>query len=314
MSSRLSWRPFMHSPSLPYRLRRLRGLPTLLAWGKQDPIVPLSAAEAYQASIPGAPSWLSSTPVATARKSSRPTPSCSGCWPSWATPDAERPDHRALFCRRSRTPRLAAPHRLRHHPPRHRLDAGRRQRIAGPALSSFCMTWTGRLFRPCPLPRGCWRRRRGSRSSPCAAWATTRWMWPRPRRAAFRWRWRRGSPTALPTTSLACSWRWRGRCRRRIGWCGKGVGRFWSVPTLPAKSLGIIGLGRIGKAVARRARGFDMPILAADVVRDEPFAASHGVRYVTLARIARSRRTSCPSTPRCRATPGILSMRKPSLP
>lgn len=54
MASRLSWRPFMHSPSLPHLLRRLRGLPTLLAWGKQDPIVPLSAAEAYQASIPGA--------------------------------------------------------------------------------------------------------------------------------------------------------------------------------------------------------------------------------------------------------------------
>ena len=54
MASRLSWRPFMHSPSLPYRLRRLRGLPTLLAWGRQDAIVPLSAAEAYQASIPGA--------------------------------------------------------------------------------------------------------------------------------------------------------------------------------------------------------------------------------------------------------------------
>ena len=54
MASRLSWRPFMHSPSLPYRLRRLRGLPTLLAWGRQDAIVPLSAAEAYQAAIPGA--------------------------------------------------------------------------------------------------------------------------------------------------------------------------------------------------------------------------------------------------------------------
>ena len=54
MASRLSWRPFMHSPSLPHLLRRLRGLPTLLAWGKQDAVVPLSAAEAYQASIPGA--------------------------------------------------------------------------------------------------------------------------------------------------------------------------------------------------------------------------------------------------------------------
>ncbi len=48
------------------------------------------------------------------------------------------------------------------------------------------------------------------------------------------------------------------------------------------KTLGIIGLGRIGKAVAKRARGFDMTVLAADVVRDEAFARAHQVTYVTL--------------------------------
>ena len=48
------------------------------------------------------------------------------------------------------------------------------------------------------------------------------------------------------------------------------------------KTLGIIGLGRIGKAVARRARGFDMPILATDVVRDEAFAQQYGITYVEL--------------------------------
>jgi D-3-phosphoglycerate dehydrogenase len=56
---------------------------------------------------------------------------------------------------------------------------------------------------------------------------------------------------------------------------------------IAGKTLGIIGLGRIGKAVARRARGFDMPILATDVVQDEAFAASHGVRYVTLEELLR---------------------------
>lgn len=50
---RLGWRPYMHDPSLPHLLRRLRKLPTLIVWGRQDAIVPLSAAEAYQASIPG---------------------------------------------------------------------------------------------------------------------------------------------------------------------------------------------------------------------------------------------------------------------
>jgi D-3-phosphoglycerate dehydrogenase len=48
------------------------------------------------------------------------------------------------------------------------------------------------------------------------------------------------------------------------------------------KTLGIIGLGRIGKAVARRARGFDMPLLATDVVHDTVFAQEYGVTYVAL--------------------------------
>ena len=50
---RLGWRPYMHDPSLPHLLRRLRKLPTLIIWGRQDAIVPLSVAEIYHASIPG---------------------------------------------------------------------------------------------------------------------------------------------------------------------------------------------------------------------------------------------------------------------
>jgi len=51
------------------------------------------------------------------------------------------------------------------------------------------------------------------------------------------------------------------------------------------KTLGIIGLGRIGKAVARRARGFEMPILATDVMYDEEFAQQYGITYVALAEL-----------------------------
>jgi pimeloyl-ACP methyl ester carboxylesterase len=43
----------MHNPGLPYLLRRLRRLPTLIVWGRQDTVVPVSAAEAYHAAIPG---------------------------------------------------------------------------------------------------------------------------------------------------------------------------------------------------------------------------------------------------------------------
>ncbi|MBI3923672.1 MAG: phosphoglycerate dehydrogenase [Armatimonadetes bacterium] len=48
------------------------------------------------------------------------------------------------------------------------------------------------------------------------------------------------------------------------------------------KTLGIVGLGEIGKAVARRAAGFDMEILASDPRQDTEFAQKHRVRYVAL--------------------------------
>ena len=50
---RLSWRPYMHYPALPQLLPRLKRLPTLMVWGRQDPIVPLSAGQLYHDSIPG---------------------------------------------------------------------------------------------------------------------------------------------------------------------------------------------------------------------------------------------------------------------
>lgn len=53
------------------------------------------------------------------------------------------------------------------------------------------------------------------------------------------------------------------------------------------KTLGIIGLGRIGKAVTRRARGFEMTVLATDVVRDEAFARQYGVTYLPLHELLR---------------------------
>jgi len=47
--------------------------------------------------------------------------------------------------------------------------------------------------------------------------------------------------------------------------------------------IGIIGLGRIGKALARRCRGFEMRVLVYDVLPDDGFAAQHGVERVDLA-------------------------------
>jgi D-3-phosphoglycerate dehydrogenase len=48
------------------------------------------------------------------------------------------------------------------------------------------------------------------------------------------------------------------------------------------KVLGIIGLGEIGKRVAKRASGFDMKVVAYDVFRDEAFAQQWGITYLSL--------------------------------
>ena len=50
---RLGWRPYMYYPGLPQLLGRVKELPTLIVWGKQDAIVPLSAGQVYHESIKG---------------------------------------------------------------------------------------------------------------------------------------------------------------------------------------------------------------------------------------------------------------------
>lgn len=52
--------------------------------------------------------------------------------------------------------------------------------------------------------------------------------------------------------------------------------------SLEGKTVGLIGLGAIGKETARRLAGFDCEILAYDVYQDEAFAAENEVSYVQL--------------------------------
>ena len=51
--SRLAWKPYMHNPSLGPLLEGVRDLPTLLVWGSQDKIAPISAGQVYNRSIAG---------------------------------------------------------------------------------------------------------------------------------------------------------------------------------------------------------------------------------------------------------------------
>ncbi len=50
---RLGWKPYMYYPGLPQLLGRLNKLPTLVVWGREDGIVPVSAAHVYHQAIPG---------------------------------------------------------------------------------------------------------------------------------------------------------------------------------------------------------------------------------------------------------------------
>ena len=52
-------------------------------------------------------------------------------------------------------------------------------------------------------------------------------------------------------------------------------------------TLGIIGLGSIGKAVVRRARGFSMKVLAHDLCWDDAYAAENGIERADVERICR---------------------------
>ena len=51
------------------------------------------------------------------------------------------------------------------------------------------------------------------------------------------------------------------------------------------QTLGILGLGKIGKGMARRARGFDMRVVAYDPIWDEAFATQHQVERLPLERV-----------------------------
>ena len=51
------------------------------------------------------------------------------------------------------------------------------------------------------------------------------------------------------------------------------------------KTLGIVGLGRVGRSTALLAKAFGMRILATDIAWDLTFAGEHGISYVPLDRL-----------------------------
>jgi D-3-phosphoglycerate dehydrogenase / 2-oxoglutarate reductase len=58
-------------------------------------------------------------------------------------------------------------------------------------------------------------------------------------------------------------------------------------PGLWRSTVGILGLGRIGRALARRCRGFEMRVLAYDPIADPAFAAAENIELVGLEDVFR---------------------------
>ena len=82
-------------------------------------------------------------------------------------------------------------------------------------------------------------------------------------------------------------------------------------------TLGIVGMGRIGKEVAKRARAFDMPLLYHNRRRDEAAEAELGVEYRSLDDLLRESdfvALNCPLTPETTGLIGHeqLELMKPS--
>lgn len=78
-------------------------------------------------------------------------------------------------------------------------------------------------------------------------------------------------------------------------------------PDVYGKTIGIVGLGAIGKGIARRARGFDMTVLAYDVFRDDAFAQATGVRYVEMDELLRASDYVTLHTPLLPQTRGLMN-------
>jgi len=53
------------------------------------------------------------------------------------------------------------------------------------------------------------------------------------------------------------------------------------------KTIGIIGLGKIGRQVVKRAKGFEMNVIVFDIVKDKKFAQKYGIKYVNLEKLLR---------------------------
>ena len=77
------------------------------------------------------------------------------------------------------------------------------------------------------------------------------------------------------------------RLLRSGGWEAWGPKQLTG-PDLWGKTLGVVGFGRIGRALARRAKGFDMDLIYHDQYRNEEAERKLGARYLDLQELLRT--------------------------
>lgn len=73
------------------------------------------------------------------------------------------------------------------------------------------------------------------------------------------------------------------------------------------KTLGVIGLGKIGKGLVQRAKGFNMDILCYEMYPDYEFGEKHGIKYCSLEEVLKNSdfiSTHVPLTPQTRSMIG----------
>ncbi|MDK2933228.1 MAG: hypothetical protein PWP27_1038, partial [Clostridiales bacterium] len=66
---------------------------------------------------------------------------------------------------------------------------------------------------------------------------------------------------------------------RQLNWSKITTIEMWN------KTLGLVGLGSIGKGVAKRISGFNMKVLAYDLYQDEEYAKANNIEYVSLEKL-----------------------------
>ena len=79
------------------------------------------------------------------------------------------------------------------------------------------------------------------------------------------------------------------------------------------KTIGVVGTGRIGKGVVRRAKGFEMKVLCYDVYPDEAFAREQGAEYVPLDALLKDADFVSLHTPLTEGTRNLIGARELAL-